>query len=194
MLTTSLLSLAPDAPDAPLVEDDPSVDEVESVVDAASVPDVVSVLAVEDVVSTAEVSEAGGGGGGAMAASDEVPLGAEVALSAVALVSKELEEDPAGGGGGGGAAVAPVSPICSCSDRSADCMSLPSEAKVVPEETVVDAELAPWLSEDGGAKLAAADAPLEPDAPRRATRLLLVLVRVERDDICCLRGKLPLQH
>ena len=152
-------------------------------------PDVV--VSLVEVVDDAESEDGGGGGGGgamaASAVSSEVP---DVVVSSVEVADDEASED---GGGGGGVMAVSVPPICSCSDRSTDCMSLLSDEKALPDDTVLDVELLLWLLEEDGAKAVAADVPLLLDAPRRAARLLVLLVRAERDDICCLREKLPLQ-
>lgn len=187
MLTTSLLSLVLEAPEALSLEDEALsvVDEVESVVDVLAAA---SVLA-EDVASTVvplesvAISDDGGGGGGGgiivasvsldvasfeaeallpvvvsvevaaeealkgggggiiamSASSDVVPLEAEALLSVV--VSVELAADEASEDGGeSGFMVPSVPPICSCSDRSADCMSLPSAEKALLDDTVLAVE------------------------------------------------------
>ncbi len=235
MLTTSLLSLVPEAADA-LSEDDVSSDtELLSSVELVDVVDAVDVVEVVESVELAaeasllesfaadvicgggggggampvpvvlpevvspdvpavevpddELSDGGGGGGGAMAALVASPEASDPVVSLV-----EVEDDVSDGGGGGGCIEAvSVPPICSCRDSSADCMPLPSDEKALPDDTVLDVELLLCPSEEGGAKAVAADVPLLLDDPKRAARLPVLLVKAERDDICCLREKLPLQ-
>ena len=234
MLTTSLLSLVPEALDA-LSDDDASLDaellssvelvDVVEVVEPVEPTDEVSVLeslasvvisggggggggamavpvvSPEVVVAVAsfveaedDVSEDGGGGGGPMAASVFSPEAPDVVVSLVEAADGASEE----GGGGGGVVAVSVPPISSCNDSNADCISLLSDEKALPDDTVpdvevLDVELLLWLLDEDGAKALAVDVPLLLDAPKRAARLLVLLVRAERDDICCLREKLPLQ-
>jgi len=152
-------------------------------------PEVVSadVPAVEVVDDEADEPFGGGGGGGAMAAL----LASPESPDTVVLLA-EVVDDVSEGGGGCIVAVS-VPPISSCKDSSADCMSLPSDEKALPDDTVLDVELLVCPSEEGGAKAVAADVPLLLDDPKRAARLPVLLVKAERDDICCLREKLPLQ-
>lgn len=81
-------------------------------------------------------------------------------------------------------------------------MSLASAEKPLPDDVVPDGDDVPDVEElplvpseggGGGAKAVAADVPEPLEEPNRALRLLVLLVRAERDDICCLREKLPLQ-
>lgn len=187
MLTTSLLSLAPDAlsdEDVPLDAELLSSVEVAALVELVDEASLLDALAPESLASVI-VCGGGGGGGGALAAS--VPS-AEFSDVVVSLVEEPDEEASEDGGGGGGIMVASVPPISSCSDRRADCTSLLSDEKVLPNDTVPDVELLPWLlDEEDDAKAVAADVPLLLEAPKRAARLLVLLVRADRDDICCLR-------
>lgn len=123
-----------------------------------------------------------------MAASVVSPEAPDVVASLVEVADEVSEDD-------GDVIVVPVPPISSCSDRSTDCMSLLSDEKPPPDDTVPDVELVPvelvpvelllWLFEEGGAKADVADVPLVLDEPKSAARLLVLLVRAERDDICC---------
>lgn len=196
MLTTSLLSLVPEVADA-LSDDDVSSDaELLLSVDVVEVVDAVDV--VESVAPTEDASlleslvvevicGGGGGGGGAMAALVVSPEASDPVVSPVELA------DEVSDGGGGCIVAASVPLICSWRDKRTDRISLPSDEKALPDDTVPDVELLLCPSEEGGAKAVAADVPLLLDDPERAARLPVVLVRAERDDICCLREKLPLQ-
>lgn len=131
VLTTSLLSLVPDAPEEP-PDDEVSLD-AEAL---SSVEEVVSVELVDETASVPEllssVVAGGGGGGGAMVAvvSPEI-------VDAAALSVEDADVDVSEEGGGGGGILDPsLSPICSWSDRSADCTSSPSEEKELFDETV----------------------------------------------------------
>lgn len=227
MLTTSLLSLVPDALDVLSDDDVPSDAELLLSVDVVDVVDVAESveLAVEASLLESLAADVicGGGGGGTMPVSVVSPEVVSADVPVVEVVDDEADE-PFGGGGGGGAmaallaspespdtvvllaevaddvsegggciVAASVPPICSWRDNRADCISLPSDEKALPDDTVPDVELPVCPSEEGGVKAVAADVPLLLDDPKRAARLPVLLVKAERDDICCLRGKLPLQ-
>ncbi|WP_143741525.1 hypothetical protein [Pleomorphomonas diazotrophica] len=109
--------------------------------------------------------------------------------AAVVLSVEDAVDDASEESGGGGVVIEPsLSPVCSWSDRRADCRPPSSAEKALFDETVPVVAPPSWLLEgDDGAKDAVADVALLLEDPKSAARLLALPVKAERDDICCLR-------